>query len=275
MVECILPWTDILLQRVQEEYRNPPPTFQEVGPSDSDIQYVTQLCKKKDSFDTLQLKYDFYKRLQKNTAIIHKTTSSHGDILLLTFQNDSYNPPWKTWWRAIRLLSPNPVRVVIFAHPKKRLPPPHGNPLTEEHVNGGMTQRCNEKTVIVYRKEEATRVLIHELFHANCSDPYTLPIPHLEADTEAWAELVLCAMIAKGDPIEWKKQLDYQVKYALTQANSAKTYHDVEDADDYAWRYLTGRLDVWRHLGLNFPMKLPSIEKVKSLRFTALEPENV
>lgn len=275
MAAFTLPWISNLLEPVKSDYKRSPPNFQHETVNSDDLQYLLNVSGQTDDFDRLGLKSDFYDRLQTNKATVEKTVCQHGEILLVKFKEDSYTPPWKTWWRAIRLLSPKPVRVAIFAHPQKRLPPTHGKPLAGEHVNGGMTMRCDAKTIIVYRKEEATRVLIHELFHANCSDPYNLDTPFLEADTEAWAELVLCAMAAKGNASEFKSLLSKQIQYALKQATSAEKYHDVEDDTDYAWRYLSGRLDVWKRLGIVFDESKESREKIKSLRFTTCEPENV
>ena len=50
---------------------------------------------------------------------------------------------------------------------KKRFPTEKGQPLDAEHVNTGMSYHCAKNNeVIVYRKEEWFKVLIHELFHA-------------------------------------------------------------------------------------------------------------
>lgn len=275
MATFTLPWVDTLLAAVKQEYSQPPPDFQFVPESAADLQYIRETAGKEDPFDKLGLKSDFAKRLKTGRAEIRKSVCQHGEILLVSFKGDTFTPSWKTWWRAIRILSPKPVRILIFAHPQKRLSPPHGHPLGEEHVNGGMTMRCDAKTVVIYRKEEATRVLIHELFHANCSDPYNLDVPFIEADTEAWAELVLCAMAAKGDAPIFKRLMSNQIQYALKQSSSAEKHHEVENETDYAWRYLSGRLDVWKRLGISFDDSKESREKVKSLRFTTCEPDNV
>ncbi len=270
----MLPWVLYLLESVRAEYKKTAPKFSMVEPSADDIQYITSVANEKDSFDKIGLKQDFADCLAAGTCSIQKATCPMGSFLVMTLPGDSYSPPWNAWWRIVRLLSPTkPVRIVVFAHPQKRLPPAHGKVLSQTHVNGGMTMRCDAKTVVIYRKEEATRVLIHELFHASCSDPYDLDVPHLEADTEAWAELVLCAMKAKGSLQGWQREFGKQVRYAVQQANAAKEQHKVEDHEDYAWRYLTGRLDVWRRLGVDIPDASQS-RRLKTLRFTQGELEN-
>ena len=50
---------------------------------------------------------------------------------------------------------------------KKRFPARKGETLDAEHVNTGMSYHCaRDNDVVVYRKEEWFKVLIHELFHA-------------------------------------------------------------------------------------------------------------
>ena len=266
----MLPWSDSLLDAVRAEYAQSPPTFKETQITKVNLEYAITIANHDDPFDTLHLKKDFATCLEKETCTIQQTESSLGTIIVFTLPGDKYTPPWNTWWRVTRLLSPKKVRVLVFAHPKKRLAPEHG-PLDREHVNGGSTVRCDASTIVVYRKEEATRVLIHELFHANCSDP-NLPVAHLEADTEAWAEMVLCAMTARGNKTSWTTLMNHQILYSVKQSKYSKTHHDVEGPDDYAWRYLVGRLDVWKRLGFSIPEAEAS--RIKSLRFTTCEPDN-
>jgi hypothetical protein len=271
-----LPWAQMLLKAVRSEYSKRPPAHSETTqPPLSIQQYIQKTAEIPDAFDTLGLKADFAKALQENSASFQHSSCSHGTITVVTLPGDTMKPTWNTWWRAVRLLCMNPVRVIIFAHPKKRLAPPVHQSLEAEHVNGGMTMRCDAKTVIVYRKEEATRVLIHELFHANCSDPYNIPVPKLEADTEAWAELVLCAMAAKGQAQRWWQLFHSQMLYASQQAAAATKFYGLRDETDYSWRYLTGRLKVWEHLGLPVPIAHRSAKPLTSLRFTICEPEDI
>lgn len=56
---------------------------------------------------------------------------------------------------------------VYMTHFKKRFPTEKGQPLDAIHANTGMSYHCTKNNdVIVYRKEEWFKVLIHELFHA-------------------------------------------------------------------------------------------------------------
>lgn len=271
-----LPWIDPLLQQVSQEYAQKPPQFVTAEPTAEDLAYTIKVASERDPFDTLHLKYDMYKALKAKKATLHKTTCSLGSILCVIFNNDHWTPPWKTWWRAVRLLSPSKqARVLVFAHPKMRTTPAKGERLAEQHINGGATFRCDPGTVVVYRKEEATRVMIHELFHGNCSDPYHKHTEAIEASTEAWAEIILCAMAAKGHKDAWESKMKQQIVYSVQQAQYAQQHHHVYTEKDYAWRYLVGRLDVWRLLGLTVPDSVPPVKTLKSLRFTLCEPADV
>ena len=56
---------------------------------------------------------------------------------------------------------------VYMTHFKKRFPTEKGQPLDAIHANTGMSYHCAKNNdVIVYREEEWSKVLIHELFHA-------------------------------------------------------------------------------------------------------------
>ena len=60
------------------------------------------------------------------------------------------------------------LRIYIYLTDfKKRFPLQKGLPLDAEHANTGMSYHCAKNNdVIVYRREEWFKVLIHELFHA-------------------------------------------------------------------------------------------------------------
>lgn len=272
------PWLPDFLHPIQEEYRKPPPSYTFEPPTSKDLQYIQSVAPTNDQFDTLGLKREMLEALQSNKAIHQKCVSELGEIHCLTLRSSPLDAPWNTWWRAIRLLaSTHPVRIVMFAHPRKRVAPTPHTTVSKEHVNGGAAMRCDPKSIVLYRKEELTRTLIHELFHGSCSDPYYKPTEFIEADTEAWAELVLCGMAAKGNTVQWTKEFSKQVQWSLRQAATLRDTYGVKGSNDYAWRYLIGRLDVWKHLGLDIP-PLPApktYQPVKSLRFTLCEPSNV
>jgi len=259
----MLPWVDDFLQRIQEEYSGPPPEHTQEDFTADDMKYAKSMAAA-DMFDTLGLKQEM---LHKGGV---KSVSTLGEIIVLGWSS----PPWNTWWRAIRLLVMKPVRILIFAHPRKRLLPRKNHAVKEEHINGGFAMRCDPMSIVIYRKEEVTRVIIHELLHASCSDPYHKETPHIEADTEAWAEIMLCGMGARGGAASWRRLMREQINYSLRQAATLRDNHGVNTEADYAWRYTVGRLDVWRKLGLDVAEPPSQYTVCESLRLTLCEPED-
>ncbi len=188
--------------------------------------------------------------------------------------------PWDTWGRIFQAFSAPPGsssreqkkwRVIVFGSNKKREFPPEGTLLGPEHINGGSAYRCEPSSILIVRKEEMTRVLIHELFHAACSDDMTQDVQEVEAHTEAWAEFMLAAIMSRGMQPRFCKLWPHQVAYAEKQAAMCRSRGHIRDPKDYGCRYLTMRIDAWHKEGLYPTCPLPPASKVKvnTLRFTS------
>lgn len=270
-----LPWVDTMLKLVASEYKLPPPSYKQVNPTSDDYNYIMKNAMEEDPFDKSGLKKNVAHALfLTGEATLQKTVCEYGEIMLVS--SSGMVPTWNTWWRAIRLLSPKKrVRILIFASEEKRTLPLHNAHIGAEHVNGGSAYRCNPGTIVIYRREEATRVLIHELFHASCTDPYHKDVPHVEANTEAWAELILCAMAAKGNPNAWVRHMHEQLSWSARQAATLRDKYSVKSPKDYAWRYIVGRLHVWERLGIRVPNVGSKYKPVDSLKFTICEPKDI
>jgi len=182
--------------------------------------------------------------------------------------------PLEFWGRILQSFGAShgkPWRIVWFASEAVRCFPDAGKEMGPEHVNGGYTSPCSADGIFIYRKEEASRVLIHELMHAACLDEKGWSLPDREAMVETWAELILVALASKGDgraaATLWAKQAQW-----VADSNHRALKNGVEDASDYAWRYLVGRHGMYKRLGVEIPE--PSTPSPKSSRFTHpdLEP---
>jgi len=273
-----LPWVEPFLHRIRDEYKQPSPIHMLKEPTRESYTYVYSIAEESDPFDTLGLKKECGQALRRKQATLLRSVSPLGEILLVSLEKSPMKPQWNLWWRCVRLLCPKgkPARILFFGHPKERkVPLEEPYTIQKEHLNGGATMPCSPSDIVVYRKEEATRVLLHELFHASCSDPYHKDTPQIEADTEAWAEMVLCGMAAKGEIQPWIRHMRQQLTWASKQAASVQTYHNVQSHNDYAWRYLVGRLAVWRRLGIQVPSFPHHVAHIKSMRFSVCEPGNV
>lgn len=265
-------WIDFYLEILREEYKKHPPAYLFVKPTKKDLLYIEKNSKLDDPFDTYGMKKESYLAFQKGKAKLIKCVSEYGEILVLSMNDSPFEPQWNTYWRAVRLLSPKKkVRILMFGHPRKRVFPEKG-PIGPEHINGGSAYRCDPRSILIYRKEEATRVLLHELLHASCSDPYYKDTPYIEADTEAWAEILLCGMEAQGDLSLWKILFGKQIAWAKGQTYILEKRYFVKTPESYAWRYTLGRLEVWKMLGIDVDRYKPS--NATSLRLTLCEPKN-
>ena len=216
-------------------------------------------------FDTLNLKKNTYNAFENGAIpIVKKTTNVR--IVILTEGNQTF--PWALWGRVFQWLGPpksNIWQIYIYANSTQRILPSEGN-VAAEHLNGGYTMPCNSDAVIIYRYEECTRVLIHELLHASCTDDHSLPVEYREAATETWAELFLVALLSKGTKINkiWKIQDHYiqDLNYTLS------TFHNVNTVEDYGARYTTMREAILH----SFSIVLDSSYKPKRItisRFTS------
>jgi hypothetical protein len=153
----------------------------------------------------------------------------------------------------------------MFGGEVPRLFPKDGAPLAAEHLNGGYTMGCSTDGIFIYRIEEATRVLIHELLHAACQDPYEKSVPQREATIETWAEVIFVAFCSKGIPRKAERLWKLQTQW-VADTNLQASKHSVQSEADYGWRYLNGRINVYKDLGLELPK--PSGVAPSRSRFT-------
>jgi len=179
-------------------------------------------------------------------------------------------PNWDFWARVFQWFGPakDPWKVIWFAARAPREFPDPGQDLGPEHVNGGYTTVCSTDGIFIYREEEATRVLIHEMLHAACLDEkgsqWTIPLK--EAMIEMWAELVLIALKSRGQTQAAKRLWVKQSHWVSDTNEKAREEHNENDDTDYAWRYLSGRAHMYAEYGIILPAPR-QIEK-RSLRFT-------
>lgn len=258
-----------LLESVRDDYKN----YNDQGWTEDtitpkDINDLREAATKTSKWDEERLRLRLWEDWLAQNAILKAYWCEYGRVVCLSPRSATPTPT-PLWIRAFRLLGGGkPVRVLWFASESLRLPPSVGEPIQPKHVNGGYTNRCDAESIVIYREEEALRVLIHELLHASCSDPYDDDITFLEADTEAWAEVTLVALRAKGTYREFSNLWNKQAQYAINQAAAAEKFYNVVSPKDYGWRYLSGRIQ--RFVAYNLPLPSPTEnpEPLRSLRLT-------
>ena len=261
---------DLVTEEVGHLYKTSPPVWRDYTPTPHDMKNLEENSLANSTFDKESLKYKVWMEHKNGTYKCVGKECEFGQVVALL--PPDHPPPLEDWGRIFQWFG-KPAKggvwvVYWFGSPVKRLFPNPGEELGPGHVNGGYTMPCSTEGIYIYRIEEATRVLIHELMHAACLDPPSSHIPERESNVETWAEILLIAFRSRGSAKEaarlWKLQRDWVVSTNHRAANS----HGVDDDTDYAWRYLNGRIAVYRELGFELP-KAPKTKKhVDSTRFT-------
>ena len=151
--------------------------------------------------------------------------------------------------------------VYFLAHPLLRTFPRRG-PIGPQHINGGYTYPSRLDVILIYRAEDATRVLIHELQHAYGLDDHRMNLDKVEAETEAWAELLYHAILSKGNKKAFSHHLREQARWMHAQ-NQRVAAH-LKTPTQFPYRYTLAKEDVWKRWGLTSP----SNQTCSSLRLT-------
>jgi hypothetical protein len=168
---------------------------------------------------------------------------------------------WALWARIFQGIGHPIGRILFYGHPSERYFAKPGEPFGPENVNGGYKNICSQERIVIYRYEEATRVLLHELLHTACFDKEK-GVEDLEASTEAWTEVFLCALLSKGKSGTFSRLWLKQCMWIKAQCSILERSGTVNGPQDYAWRYINGKRDILYGMGFlkncngNLPVKL-------------------
>ena len=199
-----------------------------------------------------------WESLDTGSSMLLCKSCSNAKVLWIQPKGTQIEPPWKEWGRIFQWLGDAPGgvkwRVFWFPAPIPRILPRKGETVGPRHINGGYCYPCNPNVIVVYRLEEATRVLVHELLHASCTDPQGASLEIKEATTETWAELFLVALCSKGKVDSAKKLWTLQSQWISDQNADLRTKYHVNSPADYAWRYTLGREQILADLKVELPI---------------------
>lgn len=249
--------------------------------SKNDIEILKKECMTKSDFDPLELRYNMWNSFESDISTMYCFDSPYAKLICIVEDPDQIKDvPLELWLRIFKSFYDKRKTLVKFrlfflADRTLRKMGTKIEPIGPGNINGGYTYRCHPDTILIYRAEDATRVLLHELFHAACCDNPELGIDQLEAETEAWAELLYCGWISRGTPhilIDWvKRQSDYMNKQ---NKKIAKRIGKEGVANKtFPWRYTIGKQEVWERWGIFNPVELtPKINISHSLRLTYPPP---
>ena len=226
-------------------------------------------CLKEDPFDQIQSKRRHYERMKVEQPPLVLKQPNATLVALLEHPSQADEIPWTLWSQIVQLFKrPDNKSYTIFfcADPALRHMPRPGEIAKPFHINGGYTYPCDPNCVFLFRAEDATRVLIHELMHASCCDNTALHLEQREADTEAWAELFWTAFMSQGNLKTLKSLVQKQDIWSRSQ--NARLLRDNNFAPGlmgFPWRYTIGKTEMWAKWGL---VSDSPVEPITSLRLT-------
>ena len=270
------PVLETLVDHVGRRTVGKPLVWVEDQPTEEDLTHVFTEANQPSQFDPLKLRATMFNRLgseHPGKTLMKEVKAGFAKLVcyrcelgkVIAIVEPGTDVPLEEWGRVFRAFGPQtqrlgngkPWRIVWFANPTPRMFPEDGSAPTPAHMNGGYTYPCRPDTVVVYRKEEATRVLIHELLHASCTDNMANSEAIREALTETWAELFLVAVRARGSRRRaatlWRAQAQ-----RIADQEAVLTARGVLGPGDYAWRYTVGRRPVLKALGIDLPEPNPN-----------------
>jgi len=258
-----------IVENVKKQYELPPVRWTDAAPTDEDMAILEREALTENPFDKVNFRKEMWVALQSGKAELLCRTCKYGKVLVICMRGSNLGISWSMWGRILEGFGvpSQAVRICWYANPTKRVLPAEGHVVGPEHVNGGYTMPCELTAVVIYRLEEATRVLIHEMLHATCTDKDHDSIEIKEAKTETWAELFLVAYAAKGQVALaerlWAKQASWIQEVNGTLVNS----HGVRSLADYSARYTLGRIEQLQTHGLSVPQG--TRKRTTSSRFTS------
>jgi hypothetical protein len=263
----------MVLDIIENEFEKPPPEFTYYDMSDKELKFLESECNKKSEFDPLNKRKELYDKFIKNNTYNIFVECKYGKIFGI-FENETQivETPFILWMRILRIYSEKiikPFKVYFLAVNNLREFPEGNKPIKPENINGGYTYSCNHETIMIYRAEDATRVLIHELLHSSCTDKLDSNVDLIESETEAWAELVYIALLSQGRKFIFNDLLKRQSEWMRKQNAKVRKHMTNPESKEFPWRYTIGKQDVWERWGIlsKEDMK-PYINKINTLRLT-------
>jgi len=235
--------------------------------------YLRKECTTESEFDPYNRRRAMYHNMLNGGATVLKKVCPYGTVIVILehlAQQDDI--PWDLWARILRIYTEDghpPFTVYVLANTHLRtFPSPGRHPITSININGGYTYSCNRQAIIIYRAEDATRVLLHELMHSCCLDNPVLGVDRVEAATEAWAELIYVGLLSQGKGREFSTLLHMQSDWMIKQNAIVKKHMKDPNSMEFPWRYTIGKEELWRKWNILRESPLARVSVGNSLRLT-------
>jgi len=256
------------VQQAQLLFQLPELQWQNESPQQNDVEEFKRQTEPS-VFDPLLLRATLWKEVEEGRATIKAKGCALARVIWIQQKGKKVEPDWSTWGRIFQWYgqpsSGGVWRIFWFPSEVKRVAPTLPERPGPAHLNGGYTIPCTPTAIVIYRKEEATRVLLHELSHAACLDDQSEPLIIREARTETWAEIFLVAIKSGGSLKRANHLWKFQTQWISDQNAMLRTLYGIKGPNDYSWRYTLGREVILKQLGIYLPAPKSTSQ---SLRFT-------
>lgn len=217
------------------------------------------------------MRAELWSALEAGDAELLCATCPYAKVLWIRRKHTRDSPNWTLWGRIFQWFGfqakEKQWRVFWFPSHSLRQMPGQNEDILPGHINGGYTIPCLHNKIVIYRKEEAERVLIHELQHASCLDNMNEAIEMREARVEFWAELFLVAICSKGSKQRAARLWKQQSQWLVNQNYALKSVYKIQSTQEYVWRYTLGRELIAEELRIALPS--PTSARNRSLRLTS------
>lgn len=268
-----------VLDRIKKEFELPEVVWENAEVDKNDLKFLHTECNMPSEFDPLNKRLNMFNDMVSGNAYILISKCKYGQVFVaFETMEQMAELPWDLWGRILRMFSEphrNPFKIFFLANKNLRKFPVDNDPIRPENINGGYTYKCNPETIVIYRAEDATRVLIHELQHSCCLDKPENSIDIMEAETEAWAELFYVAILSRGKKYIYNDLLKRQSEWIRKQNAKVRKHMADPNSQEFPWRYTIGKEDVWRRWNILSKEDLaPPIQLEDSLRLT-FPPNNL
>jgi hypothetical protein len=142
----------------------------------------------------------------------------------------------------------NKINIEVYDIPKKKNLPPKNETIEPKHINSGYcytTSGVNDINIVIFRREEFFKVLIHELLHFFDIIPYNHDLETLygnmfnsvhsinvnEALVELYAIHISCEIISKIKGKKLDELLESEYEFSITQCKKLMKQQDVTFSD--------------------------------------------
>jgi len=274
----IHPFIHKLAETIRLEYELEAPKWFHMLPDKEDITALKNECSIYSIHDPNQIRLNAWLGLKGGHNLVAGYQCEYGRLICILEDADQNKQiPFELWGRIMRCFhgkskSKEAYRIYFIASTSEREMPNSGETFGPANINGGYSYPCRHDTILIYRAEDATRVLIHELFHASCSDDMDASVDIREAETEAWAEFFYCGFLSRGTPYILRDLVQRQSQYMSLQDKMIADHIGKKGVEERAfpWRYTIGKEDVWKRWGIFDDDESigPAIKIGKSMRLT-------